>query len=96
MGKRCTCRSLTSFCFRHGCSGAPSFLEPERYSASGIDALVTVSFWNTNVMIILGHGSSGDRRLLEPERYSALSMDALVTVGSWNLNVILLWACMLW
>ena len=66
-------------------------LEHERYYGLGMDALVTVCSWNTNV-IIVRHGCSSHRMLLEHERSYGLGMDALVTVCSWNTNVIMVWA----
>ena len=46
-------------------------LEHERYYGLGVDALVTVCSWNTNVIMV--------RMLLEHERCYGLGMDALVT-----------------
>ena len=82
-------------------------VEHECYYGLGMDALVTVSSWNTNV--IMAHGCSCERMLLEHERYYGgiacrmllaheryygLDMDALLTVCSWNTNVIMQWAWM--
>ena len=38
----------TNICFGHGCSGHCMLLEHERNYALGMDALVTVCFWNMN------------------------------------------------
>ena len=40
-------------CFGHGCSGHRMLLEHERDYGLGMDALVTVCSWNTNVIMIL-------------------------------------------
>ena len=38
--------------FGHGCSGDRMLLEHERYSGLGMDALVSVCSWNTNVIMV--------------------------------------------
>ena len=52
----------------------------------GMDALVTVSLWNTHVNMV-GHGCSRHRMLLEHGRYYGLGMDALVTICLWHTHV---------
>ena len=42
----------TRLWFGHGCSGHRMLLEHERYYDLGMDALVTVCSWNTNVVIM--------------------------------------------
>ena len=85
-------------------------LEHERNYDLGMDALVTVCFWNTRGStiwvetvcswntngIIFGHGCSGNHMLLEHERNYDLGMDALETVCARNTNGIMIWAWMLW
>ena len=39
-------------CFGHGCSGHRMLLEHERNYALGMDALVTVCFWNMNGIML--------------------------------------------
>ena len=85
----------TELWFGHGCSGHRMLLEHERNYGLGMDALVTVCFWNTNELWF-GHGCSGHRLLLEHERNYGLGMDALVTVCFWNTNGIMVWAWMRW
>ena len=105
-------RTRTLLWFGHGCSGHRMLSEHERYHGLGMDALVTVCSWNTNVfrvwarmlwssyaartLLWFGHGCSGHRMLPEHERYHGLGMDALVIVCSRNTNVIMAWAWMLW
>ena len=38
--------------FRHGCFGQRMLLEHERYYGLGMDALVSVCSWNTNVIMV--------------------------------------------
>ena len=42
----------TLLCFGHGCFGYRMLLEHERNSALGMDAVVTVCSWNTNVIML--------------------------------------------
>ena len=42
----------TSLCFGRGCSGHRKLLEHERHCGFGMDALVIVSSWNTNVIMV--------------------------------------------
>ena len=61
----------------------------------GMDALVTVCSWNTNVIMVSAWMLwSSDS--LKNERHYGLGMDAIVTVCSWNPNGTLVWAWMLW
>ena len=87
-------------------------LEHERYYGLGMDALVTVRTWSTNV-IVVAPGCSGDCMLLEHERHHGLhgcSRDGMLleqeryfglgvdalTVCSWNTNGIMVCTWMLW
>ena len=47
------CGNSTLFWFGHGCSGYRLHSEHERYYGWGMDALVTVCPWNTNVIMAL-------------------------------------------
>ena len=85
----------TELWFGHGCSAHRMLLEHERNYGLGMDALVTVCFWNTNELWF-GHGCSAHRMLLEHERNYGLGMHALVTVCFWNTNGIMVWAWMRW
>ena len=69
-------------------------LEHERYEGLGLDALVTVCCWNTNVIMVWAWMLC-DCMLLEHKRYYGLGMDAPVSVCAWNTNVIMVWAWML-
>ena len=66
-----------------------SAIEHERFFGLGMDALVTVCSWNTNVIMGLGHGCSHHRLHSNTNVMMGLGMDALVTVCSWNTNVIM-------
>ena len=60
----------------------------KRYYGLGMDALVSVCPWNTNVIMVWAW-------MLEMCRfpfYRPIGMDALVSVCSWNTNVIMVWA----
>ena len=50
-------------------------LAHQRNYGLGMDALMTICFWKTNVIMVL---CSGDRMLLEYERLFGLGMDALI------------------
>ena len=79
----------------HGCTGHRVLVDHERYYGVGMDALVTVCSWTTNV--IMGWAwSTGHRVLVDHERYYGVGKDALVTVCSWTTNVIMVWAWMHW
>ena len=68
-------------------------LEHERNYGLGMDALVTVCSWRTEVWF--GHGCSGDPMLLGHEQNYGLGMNALATACFWNTNGIMVWAWML-
>ena len=48
----CALGTRTLLWFRRGCSGHHMLLEHERYYGLGMDALVIVCSWNTNVTIV--------------------------------------------
>ena len=69
--------------------------EHERYYGFGMDALITVCFRNTNVIMVLAW-MLWNRMLQEHERFYGLGMDAAVTACFRNTNVIMALAWMLW
>ena len=86
----------TLFWFGHGCYGDRKLLEHDRDSGLGMDALVTVCSWNTNVIYGLGMNAlvmvticSWNTNVIYGLGMSALVM---VTICSWNTNGIMVWA----
>ena len=71
----------TLSCFGHGCSGNRMLLEHERYHALGVDAVLTVCSWNTNVIMLWAWTQwqpyALGTRTLSWERYHGCHMDAL-------------------
>ena len=51
-------RTQTEPCFGHGCSGCRMLLEHQCYYGLGMDPLVTVYSWNTNVIRLFAFGSA--------------------------------------
>ena len=73
----------TLLCFGHGCFGYRMLLEHERNSALGMDAVVTVCSWNTNVIMLRAW-------MLWLSSVLGAPMDALVIVRSWNVVSVML------
>ena len=84
-----------SLWFGHGCTGHCVLVDQKRHYGLGMDALVAVCSWTTNVIMVWAwmHWSPC---ALDQKRHYGLGMDALVTVCSWTRNVIMVWAWMHW
>ena len=71
--------------------------EHERNYGLGMDALIIVCSWNTNVMMVWAWMLWSSHALrTEDKRSYGLGMDALVIECSWNTSGIMVWAWMLW
>ena len=102
---------FASYClslFGLGCAGSRVRLEHQCYYGLGMDALLTVCTWNTNVMMVLatecsenvavcwGLGCGDNQMQIEQGYYHGVGMDAPITGWSWSMDVVMAFARMLW
>ena len=52
LGRLYVLGSRTLLCFGHGCSGDRMLLQREPYHVLGMDAVVSVCSWNTNLIVL--------------------------------------------